>query len=228
MSEKDYVITIDGHRGTGKSRLARSLREYFGFGVLEIGPVFRLLAWLIKEDYAQTPQLACDVLQQLIEGGQIVINEQLGGELSSCRIEFEGRLIDEDLWSPRLDDVLRDVAGAPDVVDRVARIVRWLADGKNVIIIGREVGAKMFPEARAKILLQAGDHARRERKITQLTQNVPEVSQRYEIEDSEPGINWEHADDTFIIDTTDVLASSVFDQAASYIKARIGRIRSNE
>lgn len=228
MSKKGYVITIDGHRGTGKSRLARSLREYFGFGVLEIGPVFRLLTWLIKEGYAQTPRQACDVLQQLIEGGQIVINGQLGGELSSCRIEFKGRLIDEDLWSPRLDDVLRDVAGTPDVVDRVTRIVGWLADGKNVVIIGREVGAKMFPEARAKILLQAGDQARRERKITQLTQNVPEVSQRYEIEDSEPGIDWERADDTFIIDTTDVSASSVFDQAASYIEARIGRTRSDE
>lgn len=228
VSKKSYVITIDGHRGTGKSRLARSLREYFGFGVLEIGPVFRLLAWLIKEGYAQTPQQACDVLQQLIEGGQIVVNEQLGGELSSCRIEFKGKSIDEDLWSPRLDDLLRDVAGTPDVVDRVAGIVRWLADRKDLIIIGREAGAKMFPEAKAKILLQAGNQARRERKITQLTQNVPEVSQRYEIEDSEPGIDWERADDTFIIDTTDVPASSVFDQAASYIKARIGRIDSDE
>lgn len=228
MSKKGYVITIDGHRGTGKSRLARSLRECFGFGVLEIGPVFRLLAWLIKEGYAQTPQQACDVLQQLIEGEQIIINEQMGEGLSSCRIEFEGRLMDEDLWSPQLDDILREVASSPDVVARVTRIVRWLADGKNVIIIGREVGAKIFPEARAKILLQAGDAARRERKITQLTHNVSEVSQHYEINDSEPGTNWERADDTFIIDTTDVPASSVLDQATSYIKARLGRTHTDE
>jgi CMP/dCMP kinase len=222
MSYETHIVTIDGHRGTGKTKLATGLRDYFGCGVLEIGPIFRLLSWLVAEKQAQDGTEACTFLTKALATGSILIDPYNAGDLASCQIVVDGRRLDQELWSPTLDVILRIVAESQPTIDCVGGIIRRLAGNNKMIVVGREAGSRMFPNAHLKLVLYASDESRRQRKLSQLTENVQDISTRYDIEDSEPRARWSYTGKEFVLNTTAVSPGEVLEQAISHVCEQLG------
>lgn len=216
------VVAIDGSRGTGKSRLAAGLRSYFGCGVLELGPIFRIIAWLVKRGYASDPVAACEVLDKAIEVGWIRIRHDIGGSMAASSVEVNGQTIEDELWNTDLDEILRSAAESPEVISCVGHLARRLIGSQSTIVIGREVGSQFFPDASLKIVLRAKEVTRRARKLSQLTQGPSRISSTYSLDQSEPARYWEYGEDTILIDTTLMSPEEVFQQSAAYIEDRLG------
>jgi cytidylate kinase len=221
VAKDTQIVTIDGHRGTGKSVLARNLRQSLDCGVLEIGPIFRLIAWIIYAGHAVDPQGACDFVCRGLETGLISIDTQANGEISACRIEIDQKLAEKELWSPVLDTTLRNVAESSAGAECVRKIASILVGETPIIIVGREVGNKFFPEAGVKIVLEASGASRKERKLSQLKTNLQETGQDYELESSEPKRDWQVFDASLVIDTSDLTEQHVLDKAISHIVERL-------
>ncbi len=115
MTRRLQVVTIDGLRGTGKSGLASSLRKKFGCEVLDIGPIFRLLAWLVDQNFAAGPASACEVLSLAINTEWIRVRLDVGGRKTASRIEVKGGELEEELWNIKLDSLIREMADSPEV-----------------------------------------------------------------------------------------------------------------
>lgn len=222
MNDRSQVVTIDGARGTGKSRLAIGLRNYFGCGVLELGPIFRLLAWLVTCGRAEDPKEACGVLDQMLDTGEVQIRLDTGGKLAASLIEIDGQDAEGVLWNSELDDVLRSAAGLPDVILLVAQLARNLVGLHPMIVLGRETGSQFFPDAPVKIILVAEDTLRQERKLSQLMQGPSQAAPNYSLNQSEPTREWKYGEGVIIIDTSFLTPEEVLAQAVEQIRSRLG------
>lgn len=200
MRSVQHVVTIDGLRGTGKSTLANSVRTEFGCDIIDVGPIFRLTAWIMH-----SRRIRCvEVSQALLQGfkqGDISINTQVAGMYAASSIIAQGLDSEQTLWSPKFDRLIRFVAKSPEVIDVVSRIVEDYTRDRRIIVVGREVGTKLIPSADLKIVLTANDKIRRSRKKSQL---LPSANSKLfsKTERSEPHKSYVHDDDSFIIDTT--------------------------
>lgn len=227
MNRNQHVVTIDGARGTGKSQLAQELRRYFACGVLEIGPVFRLIAWLFKSKKASTTAAACELLDRFLESEQIRIRLDEGCGVSASLIQFEERSIQKELWSPFLDEALRSIAADPEIVQHIKKTSRQIIANQRCIVVGREVGSRFFPDARIKILLQAGEPLRTERKLSQLASNGTPVCSNYCLNSSEPPVEWEFVKDAFVVDSSTITPDDVVKRVIPVIEKSLGWTSTN-
>jgi len=195
------VITIDGVRGVGKSMLAGSLRDRFGCGVLDIGPVFRVIAWLFNQRPTAGEHGALEALRHELQQGNLKIRMDVGCGMAASRIELCGESIEQPLWDPSLNQILRRTAGSPAVIAVVKGVARELVSGERCVVVGREVGTHFFPEAALKFLLEAHPGVRRKRKAQQLSMVIPGLEDA-RLTHSEPSRDWNLAQDVIRIETT--------------------------
>jgi cytidylate kinase len=156
------VIAIDGPAGAGKSTLARHLARRFGFLNLETGAMYRALA--LKAIETATAFNDEGRLVQLADSTQIVLEPQLD--------EGNRVLLDGTDVTRRIRD--KDVADAASFVSVHPRVRAWMVERQRalgaqggVIMEGRDIGTKVFPDAELKIFLDAADDIRGQRRYLQ-------------------------------------------------------------
>ena len=155
------VIAIDGPAGAGKSTLAAHLARRFGFLNLETGAMYRALALkAIESDIGFEDEGAlaalCSTttihLEPLLEGNRVLLD----GQDVTRRVRE------------------RDVAEAASLVSVHPLVRAWMvaqqralgADG-GVVMEGRDIGTKVFPDAEVKIFLDAAPEVRGQRRYRQ-------------------------------------------------------------
>jgi len=225
-SQECPVVTIDGLRGTGKSKLACSLRSILGCNVLEIGPIFRLLAWLVDQEFAESIAAAQIVLARGLDAGWIRFRLDKGGRISANCIEVIGTELEADLWDPRLDSLIQGAAGScADLW--LAQLAQRIVGFQPAVVVGREVGAKLFPDASVKIVLVAEKQKRLERKVSQLNGGTGATNRSFSAEHSEARRDWTwNKQSVVLIDTTNLTSEEVLKMASSCITSELGRIAS--
>lgn len=99
---------IEGPSGSGKSSLAARLRAALGFGVLEVGPLFRYAAQLAAS--ARRPpenEVACQLWSQLA-AQRVTLDVHKAGVGAACEWRAHDGPFSEPLWAPgRTSDVER-------------------------------------------------------------------------------------------------------------------------
>ncbi len=152
------VITIDGPSGTGKGTIAGLLAEHLGWHLLDSGALYRALALAARrrgidlDAGSELGRLATQV-QVLLEGEQVRLN----GEDVSALI----RTADAGVDASRVA-VHREVRQA---------LLGWQRDAAvapGLIADGRDMGSRVFPDARLKIYLDASPEERARRRYKQL------------------------------------------------------------
>jgi hypothetical protein len=78
--------------------------------VLDIGPLFRLVAWLQFHNPKLNTFTACSALKKAIATETVTINLDIGCNLAASLIEYKGRNIEEELWHPELDNLISRAA----------------------------------------------------------------------------------------------------------------------
>ncbi|HEX6900616.1 MAG TPA: (d)CMP kinase [Thermoanaerobaculia bacterium] len=215
------IVTIDGKRGTGKSRLASALRAYFDCGVLDIGPLFRLLTWFIRSGMTQNPEDAYKMLGELWHGkSDLLIDLHSGGTMSATKIEFRGRDMESTLWQPAIDDLLPTVSEDEPVIRSLGNLIRTMVKDSPTIVVGRNTGVQLFSDALLKIRLVADDAIRQERKLRQLSEEF-EMSGAMDIERSEPFLENLQFDDYATLDTSRLAPDQAFRSAKNLISSRV-------
>ncbi len=156
------VIAIDGPAGAGKSTLAAYLARRFGFLNLETGAMYRAFALKALQNSAPLDDEA--ELMELAGSTRIVLQPQ---QREGNRVLLDGTDV-----TRRIRD--KDVAEAASRVSVHGRVRAWMvglqralgAEG-GVVMEGRDIGTKVFPDAEVKIFLDAEDVVRSQRRFFQ-------------------------------------------------------------
>jgi cytidylate kinase len=160
-SSRKLIIAIDGPAGAGKSTIASRLARKLGYVNLESGAMYRALALKAIEWDASFDDE--EALLKMAHESRIALEPAIGGN----RV-----LLDQRNVSSRIRE--RDVTEAASKVSVLPRVREWMVArqremgiGGGVVMEGRDIGTKVFPDADLKIFLDADPVAREQRRLDQ-------------------------------------------------------------
>ena len=157
------VIAIDGPAAAGKSTVARLLADRLGALFFDTGALYRAVA-LVALRSGVSPDDA-DSLSRIATDAQIAVRSP---SLDDGRL-YDVWLNSEDVtWALRDSEVgaiVSRVAEHPAVRDALLPLQRRIASSGPVVMVGRDIGTVVVPDAGLKIYLDATPEERARRRF---------------------------------------------------------------
>ena len=153
------VLTIDGPTASGKGTVAAVIALQLGWHLLDSGALYRVTALAAQQagvdwaDEAAVARIACVLPVRFDAAGLILLD----GHDVSTMIRHES-----------IGEGASQVAALPTVRAALLERQRAFRIAPGLIADGRDMGTVVFPEAQAKIFLQASPHERAMRRYKQL------------------------------------------------------------
>lgn len=160
-------IAIDGPVASGKTAVGRVLARRIGARFLDTGTMYRAVAWTtIDRGVALEDPKA---LTALAEGLDI----RVGLEDGEQSLSVDGRVITEFLRLPEVESRVSKVSEVPGVRQALVTQQRKVATGDGegaaaIVMVGRDIGTVVLPDAPVKVFLQASVTIRVRRRLDEL------------------------------------------------------------
>jgi cytidylate kinase len=166
MIDHSHVVAIDGPAAAGKSTVARMLADRLGAMLFDTGTLYRALALeALREGVspANGPALA-----QLAESRHLDIVPPSSRDGRLHDVLLDGEDVTWAIRDPQVEAIVSEVAAHPAVRQALLAPQRRIASGR-VVIVGRDIGSVVVPDAGVKIFLQASLEERARRRQRELT-----------------------------------------------------------
>jgi len=160
-SQRKLTIAIDGPAGAGKSTIASRLACKFGYVNLESGAMYRALA--LKAIEGNTSFDNEEALLKLAGNSRIELDPTIGGN----RVLLDGRDISVRIRERDVTEAASRVSVHPKVRAWMVARQREMGIGGGVVMEGRDIGTKVFPDADVKVFLDADPVVREQRRLEQ-------------------------------------------------------------
>ncbi len=160
------VITIDGPAGAGKSTLGELLARRLGYLYFDTGIMYRALTWAALQHHTDLDDSsAVAALAQHIDIG---VHPPSVGDGRQYTVLVGA----EDItWKLRDTDVEANVSTAsryPAVRAVMRERQRWIGQQGRVVMVGRDIGSVVMPDAPLKVYLLASLEERARRRTVEL------------------------------------------------------------
>lgn len=158
---RKLIIAIDGPAGAGKSTIASRLARKLGYVNLESGAMYRALAYkAINKDISFDDEPA---LVKLAENSRIRLEPTMGGN----RTLLDGHDVSARIRERDVTEAASRVSVHPKVREWMVAHQRAMGAGGGVVMEGRDIGTKVFPDADLKLFLDADPVVREQRRMAQ-------------------------------------------------------------
>jgi cytidylate kinase len=148
-SPRKIIIAIDGPAGAGKSTIASRLARKLGYVNLESGAMYRALALkAIEWDQSFDDE---EALLKLAQESRIMLDPSIGGN----SVLLDGRDVSSRIRERDVTEAASRVSIHPKVREWMVARQREMGIGGGVVMEGRDIGTKVFPDADLKIFLDA-------------------------------------------------------------------------
>lgn len=217
------IIAIDGPAGAGKSTVAARLARKLGYVNLESGAMYRALA--LKAIGNDTSFDEEDALVKLADRSQIRLEPTLSGN----RTVLDGKDVSARIRERDVTEGASRVSVHPKVRQWMVAHQRALGTSGGVVMEGRDIGTKVFPDADLKIFLDADPVIREQRRMAQ--QKIPgelaagvaaELRDRDRRDRTRAASPLVAANDAVVIDSTSMTEDEVLARAEELVRNKLG------
>ncbi|MFB9277250.1 (d)CMP kinase [Cohnella cellulosilytica] len=223
-------IAIDGPAGAGKSTVARKVASALQYVYIDTGAMYRAVTLKVLESGLSTDDDAA--VGRLADGLDIALLP--GDEAQQVRVNGEN--VTALLRSLEINRNVSFVARLPRVRSRMAELQRRMAQGKGVVMDGRDIGTHVLPDAELKVFLTASPRERATRRFrelepgTEITLNQleREIAERDRLDRERAIAPLLQAADARLLDSTGMTADEVAEQIVQWGLAAARTISAEE
>ncbi len=222
MNTPPSIIAIDGPAASGKSTLGRRLADSLGYLFFDTGVMYRAVTWLaLHRSLDVRDEAAVTDLAQHID---LDVRPPSKSDGRACDVIVEGHDI---TWEARRADVdanVSPVSAYRGVRQAMGEHQRRIGQRGRVVMVGRDIGTVILPEADLKIYLDASATERARRRWQELRSRGVEanmndvlsmVLERDRIDSTRDVAPLRVASDAVVIDSENMTADQVFDRVVA-------------
>jgi cytidylate kinase len=211
------IIAIDGPAASGKSTLGRRLADSLGYLFFDTGVMYRAVTWGALSRGLKIQDEAA--ITTLAETAQIDVRPPSLDDGRPCDVLLDGVDI---TWETRRSDVeanVSPVSAYRGVRQALASQQRRIGLRGQVVMVGRDIGTVVLPEADLKVYLDASAEQRARRRYTEILQRggqadfdqiLAGVRSRDQIDSTRAFSPLRAAGDAIMIDSDQLNADEVF------------------
>lgn len=214
------VVAIDGPAGAGKSTVAARIAARFGLINLETGAMYRafgLKAIQSDSDFDNRQEMEALAARTRIR----LIPAALGNRVFLDEVEVTKRIREPDVTA-----AASRVSVHPGVRQWMVSMQRQLGADHGIVMEGRDIGTKVFPDAQVKIFLDAAAEVRGQRRYQQNGPGAPhapeavlqELRERDQRDRNRAESPLQAACDAVVIDSTDLSLEDVVARVEAIIE----------
>ena len=208
------VIAIDGNASSGKTSISKMLSKKLGFYFLDSGILYRTMGYIKLNENTNfdSSQNITDILNKI----------KLTPDTEKYfRVNFNNIDITNQLYTEDIGQQASIVSQYSLVREALLTLQHSCITQPGLIANGRDMGTKVFPEAKLKIFMTASIEVRAERRYRELIASGFQVNLRdiqnkiAERDDSDKNRDispLKLADDAHIIDSTDLNLDTILDK----------------
>lgn len=156
-----FIVAIDGPAGTGKGTVTKILSKKFNLVNIDTGATYRCVTLDMLNKGVKLEEL--DKIKELLEKIDIEIKREKGEQ----KVFLNGEEVTEKIRSKEVTELVSQVSSIKEVRLKMVDLQRKMAEGKDVIMEGRDIGTYVFPAADVKIYLDADLEERAKRRFNQ-------------------------------------------------------------
>jgi len=212
-TDRKLRIAIDGPGGAGKSTISKLTASKLGLEYVDTGAMYRAIALKILETSTDLEDIPA-VSRQL---------EHTEISFSNGHITLDGEDVEDGIRTTRISRAASAVAAIPQVRKKLVSMQRQIAEEKNVVMDGRDIGTNVIKDAELKIFLTADPMVRAKRRYDELIKKNPEADTSFEqvyqdicdrdYRDTHRELNpLTRAEDAVLVDTSDMTIQQVVDR----------------
>lgn len=158
------VIAIDGYSSCGKSTTAKAVAARMGYGYIDTGAMYRAVSlFFIQERISLTNQR--DVVAAL-ENIHITFNHNNHTDKNETCLN--GLNVEEEIRKMYISNIVSEVSAIPEVRWAMVAQQQKMGRRRGLVMDGRDIGTKVFPDAEVKVFMTADTHTRARRRQQEL------------------------------------------------------------
>ena len=209
-----FIVAIDGPAGSGKGTITKQVGERLGLINIDTGAMFR-----------------CVTLNMLEKGIQVEEENKIKEMLAQIEMDLKenGEIF---LNGNDINHFISPISMIPMVRQKLLDLQRKMAEGRNVIMEGRDIGTVVFPNADVKIYLDASPEERARRRVQQNQEKgmltsyedvLKSIKNRDEKDKTREIAPLRQAEDAIYMDSTNMTVEEVTNEIVKIVKARQGK-----
>ena len=215
-------IAIDGPVASGKTVVGRLAAQRLGCRFLDTGIMYRAVTWVALSrgvglgDDEALAELATSLEMRLVPGE------------AGDRLLVDGEDVTDFLREPEVDRGVSQVSAVSGVRRALVEQQRAIASEGSIVMLGRDIGTVVLPDADVKVFLKASVEVRARRRYSELQEKGSDISydqvasdleRRDRIDSERADSPLRPADDAIQIDTDSLSVEDIAERILAELKA---------
>lgn len=160
-----FVVAVDGGSGTGKGTVTRYVAKKLGLLTIDTGALYRCVTLEVLKQNVKFDNV--EEIENIANNIKVDLKIEAGKQL----VYLNGEDVSVEIRTPKVANKVSTIAAIKGVREAMTKVQRELAEGKNVILEGRDIGTAVFPNAEVKIFLECSAEERAKRRVIQNEEN---------------------------------------------------------